>query len=169
MGSDDRSDFIEEQGPAFMAHLLRRLYDDFVRAIAQWYPEIGVRAPPRTHSTMLALHQRGPLALTEIAELLRQSHPLVLTWVRQLKALGFVEAEADPNDGRRTILRLTAAGRREFESHERSDRLVAAAFERLMKEADAEIFEGLWRIEKACRETPFIDRLREASAASSEF
>ena len=35
---------------------------------------------------------RGPLGLTEVAAILRQSHPLVLTWVRQLKELGFVRA-----------------------------------------------------------------------------
>lgn len=164
MESDDDRDFIEEQGLPFLAHLLRRLYDDFVRAIAEWYPEVGIQAPPRTHSTMLALGKRGPMALTEIAELLRQSHPLVLTWVRQLKELGFIEARGDPNDGRRTILRLTEAGRQELARHGKADRLTADAYRALMKEADAQVFEALWRMERAGREKPFIARLREEAA-----
>jgi len=161
-------DFIKNQGLPFMAHLLRRLADDFIRNIASWYEESGVKAPPRTHSTMLALRRHGPMSVTEVASLLRQSHPLVITWVRQLKALGFIATNLDPADGRRTVLSLTSAGTAEVQKHEEADRVVGRAFEHLMKEVDADVFDGLWRIEEACRQVSFHDRLiREMTRLSS--
>lgn len=160
-------DFIKSQGLPFMAHLLRRLYDDFVRSIAAWYPEVGVTAPPRTHSTMLALDARGPLGLTEIAGILRQSHPLVLTWVRQLKELGFVRAEGDPADARRTLLSLTEAGQSQLARNEAADAIVGATYTKLMADADADVFDALWRLEEACRKRAFIERLRDETARTA--
>src|SRR5580692_6042293 len=78
-------DFIRSQGPAFLAHLLRRLSDELVRGADEWSPEVGVTAPPRTTSTLLVLDEHGPLGVTEISALLRQSHPLVITWIKQLQ------------------------------------------------------------------------------------
>ena len=40
-------DFIQRQGPAYLAHLLRRLSDELVRGADAWYPEVGVTAPCR--------------------------------------------------------------------------------------------------------------------------
>ena len=152
-------DFIRGLGPPFMAHLLRRLYDDFVASIEQWYAEIGVQAPARTHSTMLALEQQS-MGVVELAAQLRQSHPLVLLWLKQLKKLGFVEAQDHPSDKRRTVLSLTDSGRVEIERHRRADRIIGETYEALMREADAPVFDALWRIEQACRDRPFIERLR---------
>lgn len=158
-------DFIKKQGLSFLAHLLRRLSDDFVRGFAAWNEETGIRAPPRTHSTLRALDDQGPLGVTEIALLLRQSHPLVITWIRQLKELGLVEARLDPNDRRRTVLSLTPAGEAEVETQKGASLIMERAFQRLMAEADADIFDALWRMEEALLHEPFLDRLRKESAA----
>ena len=156
-------DFIKGQGHAFLAHLLRRLADDFVRDVALWYPTIGIKAPPRTHSTMLLLSLHGELGVTEIAGFLRQSHPLVLTWIRQLKDLGFVHTRHDPNDGRRSIVFLTPLGREDLLLHKKADAIAARAYDELMHEVDAPVFEALWRMEAACRRRPFLDRLQDVS------
>lgn len=160
-------DFIKNLGTPFMAHVLRRLYDDFLENIELWYEEIGVRAPPRTHSTMVALEEK-PMGMTELAGKLRQSHQLVLTWVRQLARLGFVETDKDPGDGRRTVLSLTEQGRAELAKHRHADALIGRAYERLMREADASVFEALWRIEEACRTESLLERLRVETAAQVE-
>ena len=161
-------DFIKSLGTPFLAHLLRRLYDDFVKNIERWYEEMGVRAPPRTHSTMILLDREGPLGVTEVAARLRQSHPLVLNWVRQLKQLGFVDTCSDPEDGRRTILSLTEAGRLELERNLEADRVVGKAYENLMREAEAPVFDALWRIEEACRRESFLERLRKAARSPGQ-
>lgn len=152
-------DFIRAQGPAYLAHLLLRLADELVRGGGQWYPRMGVTAPPRTTSTLLALDEHGPLAVTEIAGLLRQSYPLVIDWCRDLTALGFIAKETDPKDRRRTLVDLTPSGRAEVGRLRVALVQMAAASQALMDEAGPGLFDVLWRMEAALRHRRFADRL----------
>ncbi|KAF1718225.1 hypothetical protein CSC74_04900 [Pseudoxanthomonas yeongjuensis] len=154
------NDFIEQQGPAFLAHLLRRLADELIAGAANWYPTAGVTAPPRTISTLLALQDHGPLGVTELATMLRQSHPLVIVWIKELTALSFIASKAHPGDGRKTLIRLTAKGKKEVEKVRKALFAMEQASKRLMDEGGADVWASLWRMERACRKTPFAERLR---------
>jgi DNA-binding MarR family transcriptional regulator len=160
-------DFIHQQGPAFLAHLLRRLSDELVRAASEWYPEMGVRAPPRTASTLLLLQDRGPLGVTQIAELIRQSHPLVIGWIKQLASLEFIETRADPRDGRRSVIVLTAAGRAEVRRLRRALVFMGRASQRLTDETSGDLFQALAHMDQTTRREPFVNRLRREAAAGS--
>lgn len=152
-------DFIRMQGPAFLAHLLRRLSDELVQGAGDWYPKAGVSAPPRTASTLLALDANGPLGVTTIAAVLRQSHPLVITWIRQLEALALVETLADPHDRRRSVIALTRKGRAEVKRLREALAPMEQASRELLDAAAPGMFDALWRMEQACRDQPFIERL----------
>lgn len=169
MPLDDQADFIRELGLPYFAHLLRRLSDEFVRGFDAWNSDAGLLSPTRTRSTLMALKRHEGLGVTEVATLIRQSHPLVITWIRQLKELGLVSSVADPNDGRRTVLRLTDAGEQEVQRLQRSDEISRAAYLGLLADAgvDEEMFNALWRIEEVCRRRAFEDRLRNCATASS--
>ena len=157
-------DFIHRQGPAYLAHLLRRLSDELVRGADAWYPEVGVTAPPRTTSTLLALDERGPLGVTEISTLLRQSHPLVINWIKQLQGQGFVKTRIDKRDRRRTVVALTTKGTTETRHLRKALVRMGEASQALMDEAGPGLFHALWRMEQACRREPFDDRLRNSRA-----
>ncbi|TYT27007.1 winged helix-turn-helix transcriptional regulator [Luteimonas viscosa] len=161
------ADYIQQQGPAYLAHLLKRLSDHLVEGASIWYPQVGVRVPPRTTSTLLALDDMGPLGITEIAACLRQSHPLVITWVKQLQALGCVESRSDPDDGRRTLVHLTRQGRREVERLRTALLTMERASRDLMDQAGDGLFEALWRMEAACREQAFAQRLAAFAAPAA--
>lgn len=161
-------DFIRAQGPAYLAHLLRRLADELVRGGSEWYPEVGVTAPPRTSSTLLALDERGPLGVTEIAALLKQSHPLVIDWCRQLTSLGFIETQTDIRDRRRSIIALTDEGKQEVERLRQALVIMQHASQRLMDEAAPGIFLDLWQLEAALRQQSFINRLRNETGSDRE-
>ncbi len=158
-------DFIHRQGPAYLAHLLRRLSDELVRGADAWYPEVGVTTPPRTTSTLLALDEHGPLGITEISTLLRQSHPLVISWIRQLQGQGFVKTGFDKQDRRRTVVALTAKGVAEVRQLRKALVRMGKASQALMDEAGPGLFQALWRMEQACRREPFAERLRESARA----
>jgi DNA-binding MarR family transcriptional regulator len=160
MQANEEEDFIHRQGPAYLAHLLRRLSDELVRGADAWYPEVGVTAPPRTTSTLLALDEHGPLGVTEISALLRQSHPLVINWIRQLQAQGFIKTRLDKDDRRRTLVTLTAKGADETRHLRKALTRMGKASQALMDEAAPGLFDALWRMEQACRREPFADRLR---------
>lgn len=153
-------DFIQSLGPAYLGNLLARLQDRLLRGFEEWYAELGLLAPPRTYSTLRLLEERGPMPVTGIAEALSQSHPLVITWIRTLRALGLVETAADPADGRRTVVSLTPDGRGEVSRQRSFETVTLGAMTRLFDEADAQVMEPLWRIERALRESGFADRLR---------
>lgn len=159
----DEEDLIKTGGLPFLPHLLRRLSDLFVRDFENWIKESGGIAPPRTHSTLFALSAKGPLSVTELAKALSQSHQLVITWVRQLKSFGLIFSEPDSKDARRTVLNLTPAGVREVEQIRSEQVVLAQAFHELLLEADAQVFDALWRVETGLRTRPLIDRLRTAS------
>jgi len=154
-------DFIQRQGPAFLAHLLRRLSDELVQGASAWYPQAGITVPPRTASTLLALDEHGPLAVMELATLLRQSHPLVIVWIKQLKALGFVETRIDGNDRRRSVLSLTRTGKTQVKRLRKALIRMEAASRQLLDEAGPGVFDALWRMEQACRRQTFAARLQE--------
>ena len=160
-------DFMWRKGPAFLAHMLRRVSDELVRGASEWYPEAGVDAPPRTTSTLLALDEHGPLGVTEIAGLLRQSHPLVISWIRQLDAAGFVRSRADARDGRRNVIALTARGSAEVARLREALVSMERASRQLMDAAAPGLFEALARMDEACRQVPFSSRLRVAHATTS--
>lgn len=155
------SDFIQQQGPAFLAHLLRRLADELVQGAAEWYPTVGVNAPPRTISTLLALDEQGPLGVTELAGMLRQSHPLVIVWIRELKRLSLVKSRSDPADRRRTVISLTTKGRNEVASVRKALRVMGRASAELLELAGPDAWRTLWSMEHHGRELSFLQRLRK--------
>lgn len=162
------ADFIQSEGISFLAHVLRRLSDEFVQGCEQWYPRFGLVAPPRTASTLHLLLKQGPRAVTEIADALCQSHPLVITWIRQLKELDLVRTTVDLDDRRRTIVALTERGTTEAERMLQADLVIEKAYGTLLTDANAPVFDALWRIEAANRERSFLDRLIAAQGAPEE-
>jgi DNA-binding MarR family transcriptional regulator len=163
MESDD-SDFIERQGPAFLPHLLRRLSDALVDSGEVWYREQGLSIHPRTSSTLLALDEKGALGVSELAQLLRQSHPLVIQWIRQLGELELVTVEGDPDDRRRSLVSLTRKGKAEVRRLRTALRTLAKSTQALMDEAIPGLFDALWRLEKTNRRVPLLERLRSAGS-----
>lgn len=101
--------------------------------------------------------------MTEIAADIRQSHPLVITWVRQLKAFGLVRSLSDPSDKRRTGDRLDRSCLAEARRMLKADKIIEKAYRQLMQDADAELFENLFRIDKPCQVRSFYDRLVRAA------
>lgn len=155
-----QQDFIESLGPAFLAHLMRRLSDAIVEGCTKWHEEIGIPTTPRTSSTLLALDAHGRLAVTELATLLRQSHPMVIKWVRLLRQQGLARIGKDPNDARRSLVSLTAKGRSVVQQLRDALVLVEQAVAELAEESAADLVSGLWSMERALRDRPFIERLR---------
>ena len=155
------TDFIEQQGPAFLAHILRRLADDLIQGAKDWYPSVGVTAPPRTISTLLALEEQGPLGVTELAGVLRQSHTLVIVWIRELTRLSLVRSKSDPADQRRTILVLTPKGRREVVNVRKALVTMARASSELLGADGEAVWRALWQMELALKGKPFSARLRQ--------
>jgi len=158
----EEPDFVEGLGPAFAAHLLRRISDELVEVDKLWHTERGVENPPRTSSTLLALDERGPMSITGLAGLLRQSHQLVQQWVRELRSRGLVEIGPDPADGRRSIVSLTSEGSQQVDVLRRSLEPLEKATAALLEDVAPGLYGALWKLERRLRHEPLIARIREA-------
>ncbi|RNF84445.1 MarR family winged helix-turn-helix transcriptional regulator [Montanilutibacter psychrotolerans] len=162
---EEAADFIRSEGVFFLAHLMRRLSDEIVQGCEQWYPAVGLKVAPRTASTLHLLRRHGPRSVTEIATAIRQSHPLVIGWIKQLEQQRMVKTRSDPDDRRRTVVSLTRAGEREADRMIELHDVFDAAYKKLAKDADADVLAALWRMEGALRSAPFVERLASAQSA----
>src|SRR5689334_23213318 len=103
-------DFVDDLGPAFVAHRLRRLSDRIVDDIADAMRLEGLTVPPRSASTILLLAKMGPMGPVDIGRTLRFSHPLMVRALRVLEELGLVRALDHDGDQRRRLVELTDRG-----------------------------------------------------------
>ncbi|TBR40434.1 MULTISPECIES: MarR family winged helix-turn-helix transcriptional regulator [Dyella] len=158
------TEFIESQGLIFLPHILRRLANRFSDACDETFPDFGIVVPPRLVSTVHLLFEQGPQAVTDIANAVRQSHPFVIKAVKELKALSLVDTRSDPKDGRRTIVRLTTKGKAQAQRLLDVRPVFEAAYRRLMKEADADLFDALWRMEERLAKVDFTQRIEAERA-----
>ena len=62
---------------------------------------------------MLAtLHDSDPLTVSQLAQEVLSKQPTVTKLVRRMEEQGWVQLQADPGDQRRTLVAVTALGRR---------------------------------------------------------
>lgn len=158
------ADFVTELGLPFLAHRLRRASELFVGGYGQWLTEAGITAPPRAMSALLLLHQESPLSITTVAERLKFTHPLIITLLSQLEERGLTEVARDPDDRRRRLVSLTPQGRLEAERVEAATAVIGRAYQTLFAETGGDLLAELEKVEVACRERSFTERLRAAAA-----
>jgi DNA-binding MarR family transcriptional regulator len=96
---------------------LRRLLERMDREVLAVYRAAGERFEPRWYAVFASLRDEGPLTVGELSRRLGISHAAVSQIRSALEAEDLVRGAADPRDGRRQVLSLTARG------HETATRL----------------------------------------------
>lgn len=104
-------DIIEQLGELALASRLRRLSERLFRDISRVYQDLDTEFEARWFPLLQALRHRSPQGVTELAVLLRLTHPAVSQLAAAMEARGLVRGKRDPRDERRRLLELTAAGR----------------------------------------------------------
>ena len=90
----------------------------------------GVNLSRPATTIIAALHASGPVRLSSVSHITRLEAPLVSRETAALVAEGYVSRTPDPTDGRATIVKLTAKGRRAYNTYRNAvDEIVAEAFE----------------------------------------
>jgi DNA-binding MarR family transcriptional regulator len=73
--------------------------------------EAGADLGPSQTAALATVQHHGPLSPSELAEVERIKRPTATRIVRHLEEAGLVERVRDPEDGRASILSVTAEGR----------------------------------------------------------
>ncbi len=108
----EHRDFVESLGILTLAHRFKRMMQRLMDESAEIHRELGLGIKPRWGSTLLLLEAEGPLTVTEVAERLGLAHPSVVQSLEDMAGMGLVRRSKDPDDGRRSVLSLSAKGRR---------------------------------------------------------
>ena len=111
------------------AHILR----EFVVAMIRTTPQSDLS---RTGAgTLSALHREGPQRITALADRESVSQPAMTGLIQRLEASGLVVREADPLDGRATLIAITDAGRTTMQARRQEhDQSIAARVAQLDRE-----------------------------------
>jgi DNA-binding MarR family transcriptional regulator len=112
--------------------------------------EAGADLGPSQTAALATVERHGPLSPSELAEIERIRRPTVTRIVRHLEQASLIERVTDPQDGRASILSVTAEGRallrrlRERKTAYLARRLAALdAEDRRTLERAAELLEGM--------------------------
>ena len=105
-------DYIRQLGPVVLDHRFRRMMETLLRSAEEVYEARGLQFRGRWASTYQLLYNEGPLAVGQIADRLRLTHPGVIGITDEMLAAEIVDAVRDPDDARRRMLALTARGKR---------------------------------------------------------
>lgn len=104
----------------------------------------------------LRRHSGTPLRITSLAALLGVDAPTVTRKVQQLERLGYVARDADPEDGRASLIRLTGNGQVTV------DRVLAAHRDRLTR-----LFDG-WNDDDVCLFGALLERFSKSIQKDAE-
>ena len=160
---------LKDYGGLLMGSRLRRLSEALYAGVDEVYREHGVQLSSRCFPILFLLRDNGPLAITDLAGRLGQSHPALSQMSRKLLAEGVVTERADPADERRRLLGLSRKGQALMARLAPVWKAVEGAVEDL---AGAELDPAVRRVEEALAEGPFArrirDRLRLNTAAAVE-
>jgi DNA-binding MarR family transcriptional regulator len=91
--------------------LAPRLRWTITRLARRLRQEAGTDLGPSQVAALATIERHGPLSPSELAELERIKRPTATRILRHLEEGGLVERIKDPEDGRGSILSITAAGR----------------------------------------------------------
>jgi DNA-binding MarR family transcriptional regulator len=168
MPSFPNTDFITSLGPAFLARRLRALSDQFVDDIQVYLTEQGVQAPARGLSTVMLIATAPGTGVTQLAEKLGFSHPLMINLLSQLEKLGLVRFQADSADKRRRLVYLTREGEAEVSKLKSAIPAITAAYASLSQQAGHDLWAALEDMSRAMQEKPYLERLRAFGAGNAD-
>lgn len=100
-------DYVKHLGALTLDHRLKRMMQRLLDEAEAIYRALELPIKPRWVSSLLLLHEHGPLTVMEVAERLSITHPAVIQLGQDMIEAGLVEASRDGTDARRRLLGLT--------------------------------------------------------------
>ena len=104
-------DFFTRVGPVAIGSRARLISDRLTNDSRQLISISGSDIKAKWFPLLYLLQLDGPLAVSELAESIGQSHPGIVRMVNEMVREGLARRSPDPNDGRRSLVQLTDRGR----------------------------------------------------------
>lgn len=143
-----------------MATRLKSLSERLAKDVAQIYKELSFDFEPRWFAIVYALRDKETLAVTELATMLRQTHPAVNQVANVLVEKGLVIESKDEADQRKRLLRLSDSGAVLVSKMEVIWNKIKVANDQLLADTDADFLSRIQDIEAALDDTPMYTRVK---------
>jgi DNA-binding MarR family transcriptional regulator len=98
----------DQIGGLAIATRLQRLADHFRKEGVLIYRAHGIAFEPKWFPVVYALHQKAPLSILELSELVGYAHPSTIGLLKELEKAGLVESFKGEIDTRKRMIRLSA-------------------------------------------------------------
>lgn len=155
-----KTDYVREIGGKALGARLRRLSDQIDRDAARCYKHFGVRFEQRWFGVINQLRLNGGMSVGELAEALGITHVSVSQARKSLEAEGLIASSPDPQDGRRSVLSLTAKGEELIATLDPLWSALNAAALEIDKEAEG-VALALDRLDDALEHRSLFDRVSD--------
>lgn len=157
------SDFIDSKGPAFLglqAYYMLKLIDEQGNEMLE---NLGppTLPPSRLSSSLLALQEKGPLALVDLARLLNMPHQLAAQRIALMKTMELIDETPDPGDGRRVLLSLNETGTEMALAVAAASAATSEVFRGIFDEIGIDLFDAILQFRQALDQQSLSDRLAE--------
>lgn len=150
---------IEELGSLALATRLKNLSERLARDVAQVYKESAFDFEPRWFAMIYALKEGEELAVTELSNMLKQTHPAVNQVANVLVEKGLAEERKDFSDQRKRLLKLSTKGQQLVKKMSNIWDRIKSANDDLLTEASGDLLSTLDKVESALDEQSMYDRV----------
>ncbi len=103
--------FYEQLGKKALGSRLRQISEMMTNEAAKIYPMYGTDFQPRWLPVYVVLSENSALSVTEISQIVRQTHASISQIVKEMKKKKYVSDAKCADDGRKNLISLTDAGR----------------------------------------------------------
>lgn len=142
-------DFYERIGVAALGSRVRRLGERLAEDAAQVCDYYGSGTEPRWFPVVMALADGAERSVTQVAQEIGHSHVSVSQIVRAMTKSGWLTQRRGVEDGRTTLVALSAKGRRAVPKLRNQIADVQAAVERLLGESGHDLWAAVAACERA--------------------
>jgi DNA-binding MarR family transcriptional regulator/GNAT superfamily N-acetyltransferase len=153
-------DFYSQIGKVALGSRLRRLSDRLTEDAAKIYTLYNVVLDPKWFPVFYVLSQKESAAVTEIAQIIGQSHASVSQIVREMNSRGFATTEKHSQDARVSVVKLSDAGKQLIPHLEQQCVDVNQAVEELLSESQYNLWKAIAEVEFLLADKSFLDRVQ---------
>ena len=102
--------FYEQLGKKTLGSRLRQIAEMMTNDAAKTYAVYGTNFQPRWFPVYVVLRENAALSVTEIGQIIGQTHASVSQIVKEMKRNGYVSDEKCADDGRKNLISLSELG-----------------------------------------------------------
>lgn len=155
-------DFYSQAGKLALGSRLRRLSESLTEDAAKIYALYDVALDPKWFPVFYVLSEQESASITEIAQIIRHSHPSVSQIVKEMSKRGLVITEKASQDARVSVVKLSDSGRQLIPRIEKQYVDVTQAVEALLSETQHDLWKAIAEVEFLLNHKGFFERVQAA-------